>query len=434
MTLIDIKSVQAMMLTPVRNTLGHMVMGIVPAFEGPPGNAKSARIHKAIFDLGLHTTILRPASMGKSDIVGIPTPVELEYEPGKVAVFNERTLPMWARNTFKQPTCVFVEELTAGSDQQAMARLLGVIQDRKLDDFELSHETRFCTVYNPESCAVGGIPIDAPVSNRLVTIPVMYNKTTDSIPDVDVLRAGRAWAEWFVDADDDFSAPRTPDVEALRKREQVVKDAWRAEYASARALVLKFLADVPGGEGDRMVYHLPDPTDSGFSRGWRSFRSNETAARLIASAKIQNLGADQLQVLLRGTVGDQWVENFETFFVYRQLPNGREFLEGEWEKFDFTADVLGSKVVLDSALSYIKGTKDVHDRVDYMWVMGGVLERAISAGSDVVASVMRKMSENDMYHVPDEYIGDPKAPNLIRHKLYQVPELRKLIDSLNGRG
>jgi hypothetical protein len=419
------------MLAPTTDTAGRAVMGLSLAFEGPPGNAKSARIHKAVYDLGLHTEILRPASMSPSDIRGIPTPVELEVG-GTTQVFNQRTLPMWAYETHKRPTCVFIEELTAGSSQQNMAMLLGVMQDRKLDSFALGADTRFCTVYNPESCAVGGMPIEAPMSNRLITVPVMYDPMTDSVPHEAVARATRAWAEWYRTADDVFTPRPAPDVEHLRRQEGAVRAVWREEFALARELVTKFVEETPPVNGEYMGYHLPPPEDPSFSRGWRSFRSNDTAARILAISKIRGLSDDQTRLLLVGAVGSSWVDSFSTFFSYRDLPNGKQFFAGEWENFDFEADVMKSKVVLSTALSYAVGTADDKERVEQVWTLGHAMVRALAAGSDVVASVHTRMEEANLYKPPTGFKDSEKSPHLVRRMLQKEPEIQELLRSLRG--
>lgn len=364
--LIDPEILRASLLTPTAASDGTFQWGLRLAYEGPPGIGKTAIVQSVAKELGLDVHILRAASMDPTDVLGIPTPIEVTLPsvggaPPEKVVTTAPAIPQWAIETRLRPTLVFCDEFTAGSGDAVMAALLEVVQDYKVGRFRLGPHTRMVGAYNPSECAAGGTEIPAPMANRLVHMRVMLDaggqvKLTQQDKDT--------WVDYFSTANDDLSATSVElDPSVLHKEEKKVLAVWSNAYSDARQLMIGFV--LKSGSAGKVrhankeinldpFYALPDPEDPRVNHGWNSPRSIETAARIVATSKIHGLSASQEQTMLNGAVGEPWAKKFTAWRRHMDLPSGEEFIaKGGWKRWKFDDRADRTYTVLTTAAGYV---------------------------------------------------------------------------------
>lgn len=316
------------------------------------------------------------------DASGLPVP---DIEAGIT-----RLLPLnIGRDVLKADAgVVCIDEFGSLSPSQEAA-FLNLLQGGRLGERILPNCIALGGMMNPEDAgAAAGRALSAAAANRLVWIPWTLDPG--------------AWFDYMLGG------------EGLSSEIKVLPKDWERNYAHvAKSLVVSYLKKNPG-----QLQNMPPEHDA--SKAWPSFRSWETASRLLAA--IMSTGesekSDLANLAVEGCVGSA-AEPFMSWLIHLDLPDPEEVLANPDR-----ADKLLPKredylaVSLEAiAVAACQDRKDIKERWETAWeIIGPIFIEKQDVGVEAAATLAKHM------HLPA--LRGAKRP----------PETRKVFDILKSCG
>ena len=150
--------------------IGSPTGGVIPYGIADPGAGKSRVIEAFAKAIGYSCYQLLGTQNDPAEIKGFPETAETVtvYPDGReeTKVFVSIVPPKYAVDATEKPTLLFNDEL--GSCPRAVqAALLSVLTERKIGDMKLPDDTILVAAGNPVESAANGVPLEAPMANRM---------------------------------------------------------------------------------------------------------------------------------------------------------------------------------------------------------------------------------------------------------------------------
>jgi hypothetical protein len=269
---------------------------VVFMLVGEPGIAKTKGVEAITKSLSEYLKVGFPAEIWSGpqiqaeDAAGLPFPDAVagvtRLLPLRIGleVLNEEKNPGGAG-------IVCIDEFGSLSPAQEAA-FLNLLQGGRLGEKVLPNKVALGAMMNPEDAgAAAGRSLSAAASNRLVWIPWTLDP--------------HAWFDYMLGG-----VGLAVDVKAL-------PEGWEKEYGhQAASLVVSYCKKNPGS-----IQNMPPEQDS--SKAWPSFRSWETAARLLAAVMStgERKESDLAHAAIAGCVGDGAGEAFMSWLINLNLPD-----------------------------------------------------------------------------------------------------------------
>lgn len=311
---------------------------------GPPGIAKTSIARRLGRMYNATLFILNPWVQGEGFFGSVPSIVNGYLDFPK---------PFWMQQFYEQGRgIVFVDE---ANHPGLLGAIQAIVLDKTVGSGKLPGGVRCGMAMNPANQSTNGCELTLPTANRLVNLELLPPTNEEHREYMLSLQAG--------------VRPEVTPLDMAKEEERVL-ELWPSAFAQAVGLETSFLQSFPNYKNKDLT--KPDPSNA---RGWYSDRSCEAVTRFIASASIQNLAADELEMGLAGIVGKEWTEAFITFRENVDMPNITDLLD---KKVGFKHNpkrLDRSVAVLNGATALLSDQKQSRwkDRVANMWdLMAGM--------------------------------------------------------------
>lgn len=247
--------------------------GIVPCFEGDPGEGKTA-IMESLSELDYHIEVILGSVRQPSDYIGYP----IKNDEEKTLDFYAPKWAVDANNRAKQgiETIILFDELTT-APPMVQAAQLRVINEKVVGDVQLdSSMIHMAAAQNPKEQAMG-FDLTIPMKNRFTHIKV----DTDE-----------QWYKWIEDGGKAAKPQRfdKPDKELVMS---IMKD------------IAAFIKKKPD--------YMNGANTIGKSSKVKAYPSKRTwhhTAKILATAATNFMRKAQVMYLVRGTIGEEAAESF----------------------------------------------------------------------------------------------------------------------------
>jgi len=276
----------------MKNVAGFLACqaGVVPKFQGDPGTGKTATINAWSRAAQRPIYTLIGSIREPSDIAGYPM-----LKNGDQPACMEFVPPSWVRSINKQPSVLFIDELTC-CPPSVQAALLRVMAEGYVGDTQLRPDTWILAACNPPEHAAGGYELEPPMANRLCHLSWEMD-----------------WGSWTAGL---MNGLNFPDPQA-----PILPKDWEKHIGGVCALVAGFQNRKPS-------LFLDFPKERSKQSGaWPSPRSWTNAIRCDAAAKSVNASDEVRYELLGGCVGLSVADEYYTWIRNLDLPDTTELLD-----------------------------------------------------------------------------------------------------------
>lgn len=278
---------------------------------------------------------------------------------------------------------LFLDEYTQAS-VPVQAVSMPIVLDRVVGRDTLPPSVIPILASNPYTTSVGGNQLGRGPSNRLTHL------------DLDSLYEGEehleGWLYWLQNQTQLEQPKPLYDPAAEWQR---VYNLWDDAFLSATQEVGVFME------------HNRDLLQPKLEKTWRpkgigdyafpTRRSVAKVAHILASAEIHQLSEEEKQILIAGTVGKSWSEQFRAWSEhYKHLPNIEDFLDGkvEWKHDPLHHD--RTLIVLSTCFNVCTATKDRDlelQRVARFWEFMASVTQSDKRASDMLVPTVAKMAK-----------------------------------------
>lgn len=342
--------------------------GVPAVLVGPPGAAKTSEVVSVAVRDSMPVETVLGATREPTDVAGLPTVAPdadaFDYLPARFL----RRLSDHKRGV------LFLDELNSSPPAVQAALMRGILEG-VFGDFTLPPHIRIIGAMNPTECSAGGFEIAPPMANRLTWLSVDYPSVAE-------------WAGYMMGSEE---LEIEIDAEAEEAR---VTAAWAREYTLAKSRAIGFLNFKPDS-----LARMPNPNLPAAGRAWPSPRSWETATRLIASAKIHNVGPRTRDTLIGGTIGEAVGSELTAYLETASIADPYDVLDGKiaWShdarRLDLTYAIVGGIAAAVIETHKQGDAKLTRERGDRAW---RILEPIASVAKDVVVEAAKKLARAEL--------------------------------------
>lgn len=347
---------------------------LAPILWGGRGSAKSANVSALARALGMGIKTILAGIRDQTDFLGTGFPADR---------WTEMKPPRWAVDLADSGNAILFLDEASGIPPAVQHAMLRVVHERVVGDMEpLPDSVKIVLAANPPDSAAGGWDHAIPLSNRMVHIRWPYPTANE-------------WADWALGKQS--AAPSIAKLDI---------DAWEAEMVTARALCARYITTNPSAlveDENTIVGRFPNA--SATPRTW-----GEGVMPLLATCRAMKDDAALLPLTI-GCIGEPQALPFCEWVQKLDLPDPEALLADptSWEpnprRIDQTFVVVSS---VAAAATLKKPAKEYRARWEAGW---NVLERAMSAGKDLVAVAAWRLS--DKTRRPAGGVLSPKVQKLI---------------------
>ena len=379
----------AAFMTPTRRGWGIPVV-----VKGSMGIGKTSIIEQMAEEMQAFFSVLTLSNMEAVEAKGHPFLDEISVAiGGKIEKRRQMGYapPDWALQSNQAlRAIVFLDELNQCL-QQTFAAFARVINERACGSYQLGEHVRIVAAMNPTNmaAAAGGVDLPPQTANRLCHID-------GSMP------AFEQFASWLAlnETPKPFELESAAISRAVEEPEEIVMRQWAEAFAKASSEVIGYLAARPGKQ---LVE--PDPLSPEASGAWPSRRSWEMLTRARASSWVHNLSGEEALMFESGCIGKAHTGEFRTWIADQDLPNARQWLQGQIEfESDFTRLDRTQAFLIAAAIEWSRMEK--HKRQKELERLVGFYSTLTGRRDTLVAS-MHLLSGNGTQEIKEEIFALP---------------------------